>query len=237
MRLDKDMLKRIAVLRTVGRPILHALRQLRVKVLSFGMPKPSVGKGRFIRRDRGVKVSIKIAQGATIEMTGNIFFESDLGQIGNTRISLGKGSKLRVLGDFIIGPDVLIIVSSGAELVIGGRRNSSGSGITGSTRILVKESIEIGADSIIAWNVFVTDCDWHSIEGRVHTCQTIIGDHVWLAHSTSVLKGSKIGHGCILASHGVCSMRTYPDHTLIGGIPASILREDVKWDRDIYWSD
>ena len=232
MRLNKDMLKRIAVLRTVGRPILHALRQLRVMILSFGMPKPSVGEGRLIRRDRGVKVSIKIAQGATLEMTGNIFFESDLGQIGNTRISLGKGAKLRVLGDFIIGPDVLIMVSSGAELVIGGKKDSSGSGITGSTRIMVRERVEIGSDTIIAWDVFITDCDWHTIEGRAHTIRTIIGDRVWLAHSTSVLKGSKIGDGSILMSHGVCSMNDYPENSLLGGSPTRVLRQNVVWNRD-----
>jgi acetyltransferase-like isoleucine patch superfamily enzyme len=221
------------MMRSVSRPISRALRELRGLLLTFGMPKPSIGTGRFIRRDRRVRVSFDIAPDATIEMIGNLIFQSDLGEIGHTRISLGKGSKLRVLGDFTIGPEVNIMVGAGAELVVGGRKESSGSGITCSTRIMVRQRVEIGEDSIIAWDVFITDCDWHMIEGRPHTMPTIIGSKVWLAHGTSVLKGSTIGAGSILAAHAVCSMRDYPRNSLLGGAPARVLRQDVVWHRDL----
>jgi acetyltransferase-like isoleucine patch superfamily enzyme len=230
---QNNMFRRYAIVRTLGRSVIHALRKLRLNFLSFGMPKPHLGRGRFIRRDRCIDVSIKIAKGASIELLGNVNFQSDLGQCGHTRIALGKRARLRVLGDFIIGPDVLIIVSDDAELVLGGRNASTGSGITGSTRIMVRERVEIGSDSIIAWDVFITDCDWHTIEGKPHTKPTVIGKHVWLTHGTSVLKGSNIGDGSIVAAHGICMMCEHPPHSLLGGTPARVLKQDVAWHRDL----
>jgi UDP-3-O-[3-hydroxymyristoyl] glucosamine N-acyltransferase len=169
--------------------------------------------------------------GATVELQGNVLFKSDLKQYGRTCISLGKNSKLRILGDFTLGPDVLIILGDDAELIIGGRKDSSGSGITGSTRIMVRESVVIGADTIIAWDVFITDSDWHTIVGFHNTKPTIIGSHVWLAHGASVLKGTTIGNDSIVAAKGTCMMSQYPPNSLLGGTPARILRRDVEWQR------
>lgn len=208
-------------------------QRVRIAVLSFRFPTPDTGSGRFVRTDRHVRVSVEIGRGAVVDLQGNIFFRSDLGERGDTRIKLGRGAKLTVLGDFVMGPNVTIVVSGGAELILGGRKESSGSGITSSTRILVRERVEIGADVIIAWNVFITDCDWHAIEGRAHTVPTVIGSHVWLVHSSSVLKGARIGSGSIVVSHAVCSMATYPENALLGGAPARVLREEVVWRREL----
>lgn len=232
MEYAKAIVRSIPGARTFAEAFVRFAETVRVALLSVGLPKPSRGEGRFLRRNSGVKVSIEIARGAIVELLGNVIFDSDLGQKGYTRISVGKGATLKVKGDFVIGPDVVVVVSAGGELVIGGKRNSTGSGITGSTRVMAKQRVEIGADSIIAWDVFVTDCDWHRIEGRELSSPTVIGEHVWLAHGTSVLKGSIIGDGCILAAHGLCAGREYPQGTLLGGTPARVLREGVNWSRD-----
>jgi acetyltransferase-like isoleucine patch superfamily enzyme len=172
---------------------------------------------------------VKLGQGSVVELRGNVVFQSDLGERGSTKIKLGRGAKLTVLGDFVIGPNVTIVVSGGGELIIGGRQKSSGSGITSSTKILVRERVEIGADVIIAWNVFITDCDWHTIEGRTSTLPTVIGSHVWLVYSSSVLKGACVGSGSIVMSQAVCSMETYPENALLGGAPAKVIRQEVVW--------
>lgn len=210
-----------------------ALRNVWFMVLSSWLPRPTGGRGRFLRRDSRVKVTVNLAVGSNVDLQGNVIFKSEMGQRGHTKISVGKGATLRILGDFVIGPEVLIFVGDGAELVIKGKVASSGSGITASTRIMVRERVDIGEDAIIAWDVFITDCDWHTIDGRPHTRATSIGDRVWIANGASVLKGSHIGDDSIIAAHGLCMMNHYPQRSLLGGVPARVLRQDVAWHREL----
>lgn len=81
-------------------------------------------------------------------------------------ISLGKNSSLIIDGDFTIGNGTRIFLDEGAFLYIGGNKYESASGITEKSRVMVRKSVHIGVDCIIAWNVFITDCDWHEIEGK-----------------------------------------------------------------------
>jgi acetyltransferase-like isoleucine patch superfamily enzyme len=62
---------------------------------------------------------------------------------------------------------------------------------------------------------------------------TVIGDHVWVASGVSVLKGSRIGDGSILACGSVVHKVTIPPHSLAGGTPCRVLAENKTWRRDI----
>src|ERR1035438_5735228 len=138
------------ILRPIVRLVRAIIRQSYSAMLSSVLPRPTNGHGRLVRRDNKVKVQIHFAKGSHIVLNGNIIFQSDLGEIGYTKISVGKNAKLTVLGDFHIGPDVVIIVGDGAELLIGGKRDASASGMTRSAKIMVRKRVEIGSDTIIA---------------------------------------------------------------------------------------
>ena len=221
------------LLRPIVRPIRAVMHQMHGVMLSYRLPRPTHGLGRFVRRDGKVKVKIHVAKGAQVVLKGHIIFQSDLGEIGCTTINVGKNAKLIVLGDFQIGPDVMIMVCDGAELVVGGKRNASASGVTSSAKIMVRKRVEIGFDTIIAWDTFITDCDWHTIHGKQHTVPTKIGDNVWIAHGASILKGSQIGNGSIVATHAVCSMKEYPEAVLLAGVPAKVIQENISWTREL----
>lgn len=135
-------------------------------------------------------------------------------------------------GDFEIGPGVQINVAPKAELTIGGRKFSTGSGITANSRIMIEKSLVIGFDSIIAWDVFISDSDWHDIKG-VTRCKAVnIGDHVWISHGVSVLKGATIPSGCIVGAKSlVCADNVFEEKSLITGIPATTKKTKVEWSR------
>jgi hypothetical protein len=198
------------------------------------LPVPNIGGGKFYCSDNLVIPKLSFHKNSFVELNGDVQFVSDLGESGRSSIRLGKNAKLTVNGDFRIGPRVTIIVSDDAELTLNGRRDSSASGITSDSRIMVSKDVKVGFDTIIAWNTFITDCDWHSILGCRHTIPTSLGDRVWVAHGSSVLKGSSILNDSILASHSVCMAGVFPSHSLLAGVPARIVKSDISWVRELF---
>jgi hypothetical protein len=180
-----------------------------------------------------LKIVICKGLNARFILNGKLKISSWQGGNEPVLISLGENSKLIIDGDFEIGNGTQIILDKGASLYIGGRRNESASGITERTRILVRKQVHIGFDCIFAWDVFITDCDWHTIENKENQGDVSIGNHVWTAHKCSILKGSRIGNGCIIAAHAVMTGQILPDNCMGGGNPFHILAENLVWHRDL----
>jgi hypothetical protein len=125
-------------------------------------------------------IHIRKARGSRLIINSRLFIEPWLGGTVPSSITIGKDALLIINGAFIIGDDVRINLAPYAKLTIQGRNASSGSGITCKSVILVNKSVEIGKDSIIAWDTFITDCDWHPINGELKTSPTVIGNHEYL---------------------------------------------------------
>ncbi len=137
----------------------------------------------------------------------------------------------------MLGNGTRIFIDRGASLYIGGKKNESASGITEKSLIMVRKKIHIGFDCIIAWNVFITDCDWHMIVGKSVQEDVIIGDHVWIAGNTSILKGSKIEENCIVGAHSLITKKLIPAGNLVAGNPAKVIENNVQWHRSMFGYD
>lgn len=148
-------------------------------------------------------------------------------------IKMSSNSKFELLSDFIIGNGVQIALLANSILVIGGKENESESGITAHTIIMVYRRIEIGKDFLCAWNVFITDSDWHYIKGQNHQADVKIGDHVWVANNNNILKGSIIGNNSIVASNSKIINKTFPENVLIAGLSPKIIKSNIEWSRDL----
>tara|TARA_R110002033_G_scaffold84025_1_gene134768 strand:- start:393 stop:770 length:378 start_codon:yes stop_codon:yes gene_type:complete len=125
------------------------------------------------------------------------------------------------------------MLNKNSTLTFGGKNKESGSGITSDTLIMVNRKISIGEDFICAWNNFISDSDWHSINGQSHQKDIKIGNHVWIANNCNILKGTVLGDNTIIASNTKITNKIFPKDSLIAGIPPKIIKQGINWSRDI----
>mgnify|MGYP001126286452 CR=1 FL=1 len=110
----------------------------------------------------------------------------------------------------------------------------------GKSHLVAAESITIGEDTILSWNVTIVDHNSHSPDWelrkhdipnwhqgkKVWTCIKIapvtIGNRVWIGFGASILKGVTIGDGAIV---GACAVVTkdVPPGAIVAGNPAKVI--------------
>ena len=136
---------------------------------------------------------------------------------------------LEFKGTATIGPGSKLNVGNKARLVLGDNLS-----ITANTAIACHYQIQIGSDCLFSWESQVMDTDFHSIfdeEGsRLNPdSPVVIGDSVWVGSRCSILKGSEIPNGSVIASNAVVNKKFDNPNTLIGGAPAKVLKEGIHW--------
>ncbi len=98
-------------------------------------------------------------------------------------------------------------------------------------------SIEIGPECMFAHQIDIRTGDSHSILDlesgeRINYGRSIsLGSRVWVAAGVTILKGVTIGDDCVVASRALVT-HSFPPHCLIGGMPASVIREKISWKRE-----
>lgn len=120
-----------------------------------------------------------------------------------------------------------IVVLEGASLHIGKNTYMNDSLIQCACRIT------IGDDCAIAEDALIQDTDFHPMldeEGneRPFTKPITIGNHVWICAKAIILKGVTIGDGAIIAAGAVIT-KDVPANSLVGGNPAHVIRQNIKW--------
>ena len=107
--------------------------------------------------------------------------------------------------------------------------------------IVAHESIEIGDDVWFGHAVFVTDANHGYQDPDVPIGKQIgphepvrIGAGSWVGHGSVILAGTDIGRNVVVAAGSVVRGRI-PDHSVIGGVPAKVLRRyegpEIGWVR------
>lgn len=73
--------------------------------------------------------------------------------------------------------------------------------------------------------------DLHN-EKRINPPQSVyIDDHVWIAPNSKIMKGVHIESGAIIGSDTLVT-KDVSANSLAVGLPAKIVKENVKWTRD-----
>lgn len=91
-----------------------------------------------------------------------------------------------------------------------------------------RQSVTIGTQCSISWDVQILDTDYHQLVGTEMTRPVVIGDNVWIGARTVILKGVTIGDGAVVSAGSVVR-HDVPARALVGGVPARVLRDDVEW--------
>jgi acetyltransferase-like isoleucine patch superfamily enzyme len=95
------------------------------------------------------------------------------------------------------------------------------------SEIMCRTRVTIGADCAIAWDVSISDTDYHRLDHDLCDAPVTIGDHVWIGARAAILKGVAIGPGAVVAA-GAIVTRDVPAGKLVAGAPARVIR-DVAW--------
>ena len=148
-----------------------------------------------------------------------------------------------LLGDLNHLQCQLLVFNYGGKIKIGNRAY-----IGVNSRIWSGESVEIGDDVLISYNVNIIDSDCHEIDyleraesqkiifengyssqkGSVKTAPIVIGNNVWINFNSYIRKGVRIGDGAIIGACSVVTKDVEP-FTLVAGNPAKIVRKlDTK---------
>lgn len=102
--------------------------------------------------------------------------------------------------------------------------------------ISCNDRITIGDHVLFGWNVEVLDSDNHKVihknQGTIRDRGAIkIGDHVWVASFSHILKNSAIPDGSVVAYHSLVTKPFEGEKLLLGGNPAKVLEEEIEWEQ------
>jgi acetyltransferase-like isoleucine patch superfamily enzyme len=166
-------------------------------------------------------------QNAIINGIRNIKTKSIL-NIGRDITFLNIVGTLEVLGRFTIGRGCRFNVGKDATVKLG-----NCSSINPFTTVTIMHQLEIGQDCSISWNCQFLDEDFHTIEypGRKENLSQgiFIGVRVWIGANVSLMKGTYIPNGCVIASNSVVKSKFEEENFLIAGNPAKIIKKNVSW--------
>ena len=106
-------------------------------------------------------------------------------------------------------------------------------------RCVFQTDIEIGNDVMIASHCAFVNVDDHRYDivgktiwdsGRGDKYAIIIEDDVWIGHGSIILTPTRIGRGSIVAA-GSLVTRNVPEYTIVGGVPARVIRRRFSQDK------
>lgn len=115
-----------------------------------------------------------------------------------------------------------LVALRGAELLIG-----DGTSMNRGVSICAQKSIRIGSNCGIGNDVLIFDTDFHAVGDVNHATDAtpvVIGNNVWLAARSVILKGVTIGDGAVICAGSVVATNVAP-YTMVGGVPARVIRK------------
>ena len=191
-----------------------------------------VNKGNLLRIKGAYRTHTSVnirGNGNLIEVDGNSslldncsFYISG----NNNTIHIGSNCQLHNVSFYI--------EDSNGMISIGENTN-----ITGNTHFAAIEgtSITIGRNCFFSQNITFRTGDSHSIldlEGhRINPSDNIVvGNHVWISNSVTLLKGTQIGNNSIIATGSIITSGKYPSNSILGGIGGRILKSGINWRTD-----
>lgn len=142
------------------------------------------------------------------------------------RTYLNVRGRLEFLGKYSIGKGCRFDIGSRAAATFDAGQ------ITAASTFIIMHGLLVGKECTIAWGCQFLDDDFHDIEyaGKVQKDNKIvIGNSVWIGSNVTVLKGSRIPNGCVVAAGSVVTKAFEKENCLIGGNPAKVLKENVTW--------
>lgn len=161
-----------------------------------------------------------------------ILFDDDVKIINCQFVINGDNCLIDFRGKRIMKNSKFELLDSNTQLTV-----NSNTGFN-NNRILVAgigNRINIGSECIFAENAEVWASDTHSILDvktnlRINPDMPIfIDDHVWIGNRALIFKGVTVGKNAIIGAGSIVT-KNVESNTLVAGIPAMVIKENIKWD-------
>mgnify|MGYP002624064660 CR=1 FL=1 len=203
----------------------------------------------LVHKQNGRTVKVRNYFGLTIRCKGENNIIEIFEPIEFKRRLLCNRSKIKIKGnnnhiifnstDKWIANLKILEVGSNNKIVIGKNLFQSGSCKVDFCK-LNNLNFKIGEDCMFGQNVEFMLGDWHSIYD-INTNERLnvskfginIGNHVWLARNTTILKDVKIGNNNIVAYGSIVTKNFETENCVIAGSPAKVRKYNVGWDSKI----
>lgn len=143
-----------------------------------------------------------------------------------TRLLLMENAVLNVEGEYTIRAGCTIRIEANSQLVLkSGFMNEN-------VQIFCGDKIVIGKGTVIGNDVIIRSDDGHIINQPQYTQHKSIkiGENVWIGQRSIILKGVQIGDGVVIAAGSIVT-KDIPAYTMVGGVPAKIIKENISWSR------
>ncbi|MCU1347116.1 MAG: lacA 2 [Acidobacteria bacterium] len=160
----------------------------------------------LLLRVRGVQIGAKVSVGGDLQVLRPWCI-----RIG-TRSQIERNVYLKVVDDAArVAIGDFVFIGSGSE-------------------IDAADSICIGAHTLLAPGVFITDHTHNAARGLrldeqgSHSAPVVIGSDVWLGARSVILHGVTIGDGAIIGAGAVVTRDVAP-YSIVAGVPARVIGE------------
>ena len=182
------------------------------------------------------KKNVMCSSDVCIKGMGNIQTNGNLLLIGMSynglmckgdRTNVSIEGKLIINGAFSIGKGCRIDVAPNAIVSL------EGGYINALSKICIGHHLTIGKNCAISWDTLFLDRDFHYLVKEEHAMKADgieIGDNCWVGNNVSLTRGARVPNDTIIASNSLVNREFSETNTLIGGIPARVLRRNVSWE-------
>lgn len=98
-------------------------------------------------------------------------------------------------------------------------------------------TIKLGNDCMLSYDVEIRTGDSHSIidtqtNSRINIAKSVyIGNHVWIGAKSTILKGVDINDNVVIGTGAIVTSNC-PKNSLLAGVPAKIIKQDITWKRE-----
>lgn len=143
-------------------------------------------------------------------------------------IHIGKGGKLILEGTAKFGQGIRLWIDEGAVLTLGDNFYCNKNCL-----LRISENVSFGKDVLFGWNIELNTTDGHVVKHidreNPNHAPIVIGNHVWVASHVILGKGTVLPDDTIVAGSSLVNRAFSEKNTMLGGIPAKVLKSDVSW--------
>ena len=190
---------------------------------------------RKVKRDSGCYLIpyrgavIEMQNGSVLELHANLAVNAEKlrGSKAEAYLLLREGARLTIDGDVLLTHHSVIEVHRHAKMSLGRYYINIGA------VLIAGHEMRIGDGVLISRNVYIYDADHHRLydsEGKQTNppCPLSVGNHVWIGIKATLLRGTRVEDGAVIAAGSVV-MGKVKGGTMAMGYPARSYSE-VRWE-------